>query len=590
MTLEELLEKYSALPADGRIQLMQEQVLNGLKEDDLTALREKAASEFGTLSAVEINSVEDVDGHISSIEFYADLIDAANSAMTYRKVQADRLSGAVDRVAAATKVDEPATVEVVDAPVEVDAPAEPSRELVTAGATATQVVAAPAAYSVGSLPSSGKPPTETPKRKANIFAASGLSDHRDGAAFEDPADLAKAVISRLKNFPSNDGAAKNTFLRNSVAVFRRDEQEDYLTPHTSEEAAIKLFDKVSNERNLEGNSLLKATKGQALLAAGGWCAPSETHYELCDDLTSMDGIVDLPTLLVKRGGIRYPSGVDFAAVYANTSVGAQLTEAQVIAGTAKTCTEVPCPSFLETRLGVVYSCITSPLLTATAYPELVADFISRAQKVQAHKVNASVIASMVAAATPVDLSNVTSATVQTASTVYDTSAMSNILEAVSLIGAELRSKYRLAQNQTIEAVFPDWAPELIRTDLARRNGVEAWSVSDEQIMEAFRVRKIRPQFVYDWQLFPTSLVGLDWAQEMQVLVYVAGTFTKLTADVVELDTIYDNAMLKTNSFTALFQEEGLGVISRCYASRVVTVSTAPTGTTGLQNGQLAPPA
>jgi hypothetical protein len=42
----------------------------------------------------------------------------------------------------------------------------------------------------------------------------------------------------------------------------------------------------------------------ALVAAGGWCAPSETLYSLAD-MGTLDGVLTLPNVTVKRGGIKY---------------------------------------------------------------------------------------------------------------------------------------------------------------------------------------------------------------------------------------------------------------------------------------------
>lgn len=69
--------------------------------------------------------------------------------------------------------------------------------------------------------------------------------------------------------------------------------------------------------------------GGSLVAAGGWCAPSETLYDLCE-LESRDGLLSLPEVNVRRGGIRYTMGPDWVDIFANT--GFSFTEAQDIAG------------------------------------------------------------------------------------------------------------------------------------------------------------------------------------------------------------------------------------------------------------------
>ena len=77
------------------------------------------------------------------------------------------------------------------------------------------------------------------------------------------------------------------------------------------------------------------------MAAAGWCAPSETIYDLVETET-LDGILDTPEMQTTRGGWNIPvnGGPDFASIYnalGNAGV-THLTEAQVIADTAKVAT------------------------------------------------------------------------------------------------------------------------------------------------------------------------------------------------------------------------------------------------------------
>lgn len=46
---------------------------------------------------------------------------------------------------------------------------------------------------------------------------------------------------------------------------------------------------------------------------------------------------------------------------------------------------------------------------------------------------------------------------------------------------------------------------------------------------------------------------------------------------ISLDTIYDNAMLTHNQFTALFVEDGLAALKMCHESRVYTTDVQPLG-------------
>lgn len=69
--------------------------------------------------------------------------------------------------------------------------------------------------------------------------------------------------------------------------------------------------------------------GGSLVAAGGWCSPSETLYDLCQ-LESTEGLISLPTLNPSRGGLKNTLGPDWATAFIDT--GFCFTEAQDVDG------------------------------------------------------------------------------------------------------------------------------------------------------------------------------------------------------------------------------------------------------------------
>lgn len=77
--------------------------------------------------------------------------------------------------------------------------------------------------------------------------------------------------------------------------------------------------------------------GGSLVAAGGWCAPSETVYDMCQ-MESTDGLVSVPEIQVSRGGLRYTQGLDWSQVFATG--GFSFTEADDAAGSYSLTNEV----------------------------------------------------------------------------------------------------------------------------------------------------------------------------------------------------------------------------------------------------------
>jgi hypothetical protein len=373
-----------------------------------------------------------------------------------------------------------------------------------------------------------------------------------------------------------------SMIRHSIAAIQREYPAEFRITQPGD--AMRVLEHVRNERRLPGGSLAKSAQrqadaGRSLTAAAGWCAPSEILYDLCS-LSSLDGMLDLPTLQASRGGFQIPEdgGPDFATIY--DLIGDEgdviLTEYDVENGAEKVCVEVPCPPFVDVRLDVAYLCLTGNLLQQRGYPEAVTQFSQEAITALAHKVNESMIARLVAGSTA-------PATIPEPASSDD--AASQVLSAVELAIMDMRYRNRMSLNATVEVVFPAWVIGPIRAALARRRGVAELAVSDAEIVSWFTVRGARVQFVYDWQDafsggdFGGSASATAFPTTVTFLVYPAGTWVKGEQDVINLDTIYDNAMLTTNQFTALFVEDGLSAMKMCSDSRLYTTDVNPAGIT-----------
>lgn len=368
--------------------------------------------------------------------------------------------------------------------------------------------------------------------------------------------------------------------RHSIAAIQREYPAEFRITETSD--VTKVLENVRNERRLPGGSLAQSAlkqveAGKSLTAAAGWCAPSEILYDLCS-LSSLDGMLDIPTIQASRGGFQIPEdgGPNFATIYDMIGDDGDviLTEYDVENGAEKVCVEVPCPPFVDIRLDVAYLCLTGNLLQQRGYPEAVTQFSQEAITALAHKVNASMIARLVAGSgTPVTIAEPASAD----------DAASNLLSAVELAITDMRYRHRMALNTTVEVVLPAWVVGPMRASLARRRGVDLISVSDAQIVAWFALRGARVQFVYDWQdafsggTFGALTAATAFPTTVSFLVYPAGTWIKGEQDVINLDTIYDNAMLTQNQFTALFVEDGLSAMKMCADSRLYTTTVEPFG-------------
>ena len=329
--------------------------------------------------------------------------------------------------------------------------------------------------------------------------------------------------------------------------------------------------------------------GGSLLAAGGWCSPSETMYDLCELPCSLDGILSLPEVGASRGGVRWTKGLDWCEIF-NAPGFFHFTEAQMMDDPApeKPCMEIPCVDFDECRLDVDGLCITGDIPQSRTYPEIIAQFLQGAMCAHAHRINANKINQIV-------LGSTNDGTITQAG--YG--ATNAVLYAIELEIQAYRYRGRRAQEGTpalLELVAPYWVKAVIRADIANRNAPSGignpQAVSDAEIVQWFATRGVAVRFVYDWQDLtncndsegdPNRPIT-DYPDSVEFLLYEAGTWIVPTLDVITLENLYDSSLIKQNKYTALFTEQAFCVVNRCNGSRRFTVPICANGNTG---GQVA---
>lgn len=419
-----------------------------------------------------------------------------------------------------------------------------------------------------------------------IKVAADVPNFVSGAEI-DWADLGKAFEERARGYGSGPrrSGGKGNRLQHGFALIERDFPEtQQLLDHDGE---MSLYNKLTE---VQKNATQTAKETNALVAAAGWCAPSETIYSTVNPVTA-DGLLDLPEVVARRGGIRHNQGINWATFFggtypaldANVPGMTLLTEAQVIADTAKTCLEIDCPPFVDERLNVAALCLTGSLLQNRGYPEYVAEFTRGAMASFQHLVNREVIDILEDGSTAVALS-----TVDPWGT--DGSVVSQVMSAVEMAVVDMRYRLRLSLNAPVDFVFPEWLRAQMRADWIRRNAAQPGDLADAEIAAMFARRGARVQYVYDWQdAFSgvatgpgatTAITALPTT--VKFLAYPPGTWILARQDVIRLDTVYDSVNLQLNQVTQLFMEDGYLPMRMGPLSRAYSVNICPNGSTGVQ--------
>lgn len=550
-----------------------------LSDDDLSAEATRIATRGAELSAQE-TLTEDETAELMELATRSEAVTTEQSA---REIRAAELAAARERFATAP-------VAPVPEPV-----IEPTTVIPAAEVT-------PVVPSVSDLNNNPPVTPNTPRiNTSNVMAyvspgAAGFTSHQPGEEFDGMDDISQALVRLAETYgrkksPGTPGS------RHAIARFERDRGAEFTVSGRNNEDSMAVLRHARNEARLHGGSLARQwqhniDQGASLTAAAGWCAPSENRYDICRLWGAGVGLLDVPTITVRRGGLNYTDDPTFQEIYANAVAAGGgsnfLTEAQVIADTAKTCSEIPCPAFENRRLDVLALCIRVSLLQAAGYPEVVSAWTDGLLAANEQEMNRIIIADMVTRAGAATV-------VPPVGAVNGDSFTSALLSAVELAAEDIRYLQMMPFTETIEIVLPHWVIPQIRADLSRRNGVDLLAVSDSQIASLFSVRNVRVQFVRGYQdglitggaLAPT-LPGGDIAtpfltalpSTVNFLAYPAGSVAVARQDVITLTNVYDAASLATNEFTALFAEEGFAPVYPCPGIRQYTAAGCVGGVTG----------
>jgi hypothetical protein len=323
-------------------------------------------------------------------------------------------------------------------------------------------------------------------------------------------------------------------------------------------------------------------KIDSLVAAGGWCAPSETRYDFFN-IACEDGMVDLPTLGVQRGGITWPVSPSLADVYTGSFTNATnpwlwTEQDDILAVTGsptKPCVRVPCADFDEERLECYGICLTAGNLTDYAFPEATRNYLSLLLSAHFHAMNARFISQMVTLST-------STIAIPTGSC---RAVSSDLPDYVGLGAQDYRTRYGMCDDDVLEVVLPRWARDAIRSDLSRRTGIDPTNFSNADIDNLFTTRRVRIQWVSDWQVRSAGLPGgatalTAWPDSLEFLIYAAGTFVKGNGLTLDLGVVRDSVLNETNDHTAAWTEECHLIARLGHESRRYSMPVCVGGLTG----------
>ncbi|MFI9418083.1 major capsid protein [Streptomyces werraensis] len=494
-----------------------------------------------------------------------------------RQEQADRIQAAeraaqeIEELAAQVRGDEQAPEAAVEDTPTVEAAVEQPAEQPAAPQQPAQPAAPSATASIGrTLDLSlvrARQPRVLPEPAAPgtvITAAVDVPGYTPGAELN-MKQVVAGLISRANALKTAGGGTGQV-----ISYHHPYPEELIVTDSSSAPEGTEVALRAADQSRLPQNNLV---------ASGGWCAPSETIYELTS-VACPDMLWDAPEVQLARGGLRYyktPS-LDVAAL---TWVH---TESDDINGATKPCFKIPCPDPIEMRCDAVGICLEAGILTQRHFPELINWYLRNALVAHEIRLRSVLFAQALATATPVAMPQTFG-------------ALAPVFAAVALTSADMIERHSFCDSISLEVVFPWWSRQLFLADIARRNGCCIDQVSTADVQDVFTPLGVRIQWARNLIApeIPTHTIGqatpaTAWPEEIQFLVYPAGQLQIGRGEEVNLGVIHDSVKFSRNDYTAMFSEECVGLIDRSVDTRVVTVPVCPDGSTGAQQPMTCPAA
>lgn len=505
-----------------------------------------------------------------------------------------------------------------------DAANEDDREPVTAGAGA-QAPRRRGPSAAGTTQQSRRP---SPRRQSPIVitAAADIPGLSAGATM-DLSQVAVGMHEKARALSVDSG------VRVPVARFTTPFPEQQMIRESMSAAAMNdVIDAAVAARTWQGNSLA---------AAGGWCVPSQNMYDLLE-LDGATGLLQLPTVGVERGGINVPSYIEidaadgalwswsedqdagtalvmtdidvatnvatvtFAAPHllsvgdmftiehstnpdllgthtvATAADGTHVTFATV--GVAdgtnytgdglrqKSVFRIPCPTWTDTRLGAYGLTIEHGNLTDRSFPDLTRRYVRLAMNAHQHRMSA------------VNIAKITSATHSETAVTMSTDlgdGYGQLMSAIELSVQDFRSEHSIAATVPMEVLLPTWLAGEVRANIARRQGTDERTITDQQIVGDIVARGARPQFLEDYQGLWNGTRRTAWPTTVDFTIYPTGTFVEGTSPNIDLGVMRDREQIKVNDFTAAWTEGFSLLARRGPKARKVTLTLGPAdGKTG----------
>lgn len=557
--LAALIESLSAMTPEER-----ETAIAEIPTDQLAEVREALATtvlEFRDVLQSGQGSREDLDAQREARA----LLDATDLRIAALAADAEEMaSEAVQLAEGLEPVVEEEEEEEAEAEADGDAEAD-GGDVETEEEEEAEAEAVTAAVpSPGALNRAGRRPTRArpagPSRPLTALVAAGDAEgFRPGHAFVDRLEVAQSMIELARATQGTKAARRY--------VVARSETSHPITltndPMANFEELRKLSLQFQRDPELD-----------PITAAGGFCAPETPLYGFFD-IIDEDGLFTGPTVGAPRGQVSIPISPDFADITGNAewdaSTAADWTEEDDEAvdledeQTWKTCFFVPCGSSSSFKVAAAVTCLEYGNFANKFWPELIADTSGKTLKAHTHKVNARLIAAVVA------LGDVSAAI-----DLNEAGAIISLLHNLEFFAQRYRDAHRMDLDSRLDLLLPAWVRGALFADVVARDSTTTFDRVLSWFDASLSARGLSVQWLQDWQ---SIQVEGQFPLSVDAVIYAPGTVARLNEGTLNFGITRDTTSNRKNTFQQ-FMETFQGIAKVGHEVRVIdNIPIYPTGST-----------
>ena len=378
-----------------------------------------------------------------------------------------------------------------------------------------------------------------------ITAGGDIPNISNGSSLPDMKAVADAMTKRMHAIRRTTGGDGEQF---SVATLNFEYPE-----------SRKLY---SGEIESNNAKIEAVASPEAVVAAGGFCAPVETSYDIFGFGVTDRPVKDaLASFSADRGGIRYTTSPVLGDL--DGAVSTWTLQDDIDAATpggpdpTKPCLRVDCGEEVVVHTDAIPLCLTFGNLQSRAFPELVERNNELALITHARYAEVRLLTRIGALSTQVTASG-------------PLGVVRDFLVQVEEAAAGYRSRHRLSPSESLRVILPAWFKNAIRADLSMQmpGDGEQFTTGDNIIASWFNARHINVSWTLDGealagqgnQIFGAQNAGAlnKFPNKVVWYLFSEGTFLFLDGGTLDLGLVRDSSLNATNDYK-MFVETFEGV-------------------------------